>query len=116
MTYDKNLCESDRVARWRQRLEFELLNDAERRNNWKTMPFAQRGQLGLNAGFWDSRFGMSSIYSPQGLRPMRFPISTILSQIYKPYQSKSRLVREIRDGAESALAFAVRNRKVYHTR
>lgn len=61
MRYDQNLRESDRVARWRRRLEFEQLDDLERRTRWNKMSYADRSMLGL-AGGYVSLFAACSHY------------------------------------------------------
>jgi len=51
LRYDQNLKETDRVARWRQRLEFEQLDDMERRTRWGRMSYTDRSSLGLAGGY-----------------------------------------------------------------
>jgi hypothetical protein len=106
LKYDRKLREADKQARWRQRLEFEMLSEAARRARYQQMPYAQRGLLGLSEGYWDSRLSFSNLLTPGNLRPMRYPVSTTLSRVFKPYQSKNTLARALKEGVESALAFA----------
>lgn len=55
LRYDRKLAESERLRRWRMRMEWELLDEAERRLKWGRMPYKDRALLGLAGGFYDSR-------------------------------------------------------------
>lgn len=55
LKYDRKLAESERLQRWRQRMEWEMLGEAERRARWGRMPYKDRSMLGLAGGFYDSR-------------------------------------------------------------
>lgn len=106
LKYDRKLAESERMARWRQRMQWEMLEDAERRARWNQMPYKDRSMIGLSGGFWDSRYGLSNFYDPRALRPMRFPVSNTLARMFSPYKSKTYLARALREGQEDAIAFA----------
>ena len=80
MRYDQNLRESDRMARWRRRLEFEQLDDLERRTRWNKMSYADRSMLGLAGGYVSSTMtrklhGADKPYS--GTRDLACPTTTI---------------------------------------
>lgn len=106
LKYDHGLRESERLARWRQRMEWELLDEAQRRARWNRMSYRDRALLGLSGGFWDSRYGLANFYDPRALRPMRFPVSSTLARLFSPYKSKAYLARALREGQEDAIAFA----------
>ena len=87
---DATLQEQERLQRWRERQAFEALEASEQRRRWAQMAEAQRLSLGLGSqGFASTRFGgaqpYASLYSPQSLRPMRYPLSSTLRQQYEPY-------------------------------
>lgn len=87
---DATLQEQERLRRWRERQAFEALEATEQRRRWAQMAEAQRLALGLGSqGFASTRFGgaqpYASLYSPQSLRPMRYPLSDALRQQYQPY-------------------------------
>ena len=106
LKYDNKLAESERLARWRQRMQWEMLDDAQRRIRWAQMSYKDRAMIGLSGSFWDSKYGLSNFYNPRALRPMRFPVSSTLARMFSPYKSKAYLARALQEGQESAIAFA----------
>lgn len=106
LRYDRSLQEAERLQRWRQRLDFEELDEMARRRRWMQMSLRDRATLGLSSGYWDSRYGVPTYYDPRALRPMQYPVSSTLARVFKPYQSKSYLAKALQQGVESAVAFA----------
>lgn len=56
LKYDRKLAESERLARWRQRMGWEMLAEAEKRARWNQMAYKDKAMLGLAGGFYDSTY------------------------------------------------------------
>lgn len=62
LRYDQSVAQAERQSRWRERMQWEMLDEAQRRSRWGQMPYKQRALLGLNGGFWDSRYVHLSMF------------------------------------------------------
>lgn len=56
LRFDRKLAESERLQRWRMRMEWEMLDEVERRLRWSRLPYKDRLLMGLAGGFGDSRY------------------------------------------------------------
>lgn len=88
LRHDRKLAEAERLQRWRMRMEWEMLDEAEKRNRWRSMPYRERAMLGLAGGFWDSGYAelsRSVLAIMKELTRLSADMDSLTSTTHKPY-------------------------------